>query len=229
MKRKTKVAIIFLLLLAVGASIAFENYQEKHAPYKLLADNDLGTVERITIGCETSGDTIAIITGIHPKEKLSIDPVIQAAREYVSQHKDIKIIHYQVNVTKDAKKYDKGKANGEKLAHDFVNPDVTKSDASCVIISHSHNGKYGDGFYLTTPEMDKSSVGIAKKIKATSDFGYYPKTGDDKNSTSDQLVSCPIAEAGYPTFTYEIPKDTDAEDAVEWTKDLFRLMVKYAC
>ena len=228
MKRRTKIILIFVILIALGAAIAFEDYQDKHAPYKVLAKNDLGTVERMIYGCSTSEDTIALITGIHPREKLSIDPEIQAAKEYAKAHSEVNIIHYQVNVTKDAKNYDKGRANGEKLVHDYVNPDVTKSDANCVIISHSHGEDYGEGFYLATPEMDDASVDLAKKIHATSDFGYYPKTGNEEyKSTSAQLVSCPIAKAGYPTFVYEIPENITAQNATDWTKDLFGLMVRY--
>ena len=228
MKRRTKVILIFLILLALGAAMAYEEYHDKYAPYKVLAKNDLGTVERIIYGCETSEETIALITGIHPREKLSIDPEIQAAREYANGHSDVNIIHYQVNVTKDANDYDKGRANGEKLVHDYVNPDVTKSGANCVIISHSHMEDYGEGYYLATPEMDDASVEIAKKIHATSDFGYYPKTSKESyNSTSAKLVSCPIAKAGYPTFVYEIPENITAQNSTDWTKDLFSLMVRY--
>ena len=228
MKRKTKIIIIFVIILALGSAIAFEKYQDKHTPYKVLAKNDLGTVERIIYGCETSEETLSIITGMHPREKLSIEPEIEAAKEYANEHSDVKVMHYQVNVTKDADDYDKGRTNGEKLVHDYVNPDVTRSDASCVIISHSHAEDYGEGFYLATPEMDEASVEIAKKIHATSDFGYYEKTGNEAyQSTSAQLVSCPIAKAGYPTFVYEVPENITAQNSTAWTKDLFSLMVKY--
>jgi hypothetical protein len=192
----------------------------------VLADNDLGSVERITYGCETSAETIALITGIHPTEKLSIEPEIQAAKQYANGHQDKKIIHYQINATKDGD--DKGSSNGEKLAHDHVVPDVTKSDANCVIIAHSHAGDNGKGYYLTTPQMDDASVEIARKILATSDFEYYQKTGGDAyDSASAKLVPCPIAKAGYPTFVYEIPDNINAEDSTNMAKDLFSLMVKY--
>ena len=222
LKRKTKIILIIVIILAFGAMLYYQDYQDKHTPYELLANNDLGTVERIVYGCETSETTLSLITGTHPKEKSSIDPEIQAAREYVNEHSDVKIVHYQVNVTKDAKNRDKGNANGEKLAYDYVNPDVTKSDASCVIISRSHDG---EEFYLTTPEMDDASVEIAKKIKATGEFGYYPSGSAE--SASANLVSCPIAKAGYPTFEYEIPEDTAPQNSTDKAKDLFGQMVRY--
>lgn len=230
MKRKTKIILIVVLLIILGILIHSENYQEDHSTYKLLGNNSLGTVERIIYGNDNATNSIALITGIHPREKLSINPEIKAAKEYADEHDDVKIIHYQVNVTKDPKNYKKSRANGESLVHDFVNPDINTTDAKAVIISHSHVEWYGEGFYLATPEMDNASVEIAKKINETSHFGYYPKTGNESyQSTSAVLVSCPIAKAGYPTFVYEIPENITKQDSTDWAKDLFDLMVKYAC
>ena len=232
MKKRTIIILILILiiLLIIGFAINNEKYRNVPVNTQLLEDSSIGTVEKVTFGNESANKSIALITGIHPREKLSIDPEIKAAREYVAEHDDVKIINYQVNVTKDPEDYDNGRANGESLVHNFVNPDVTQSDADCVIISHSHEAGYGEGFYLATPEMDDASVSIAEKIRETTDFGYYPKTGNETyRSTSAVLVSCPIAHAGYPTFVYEIPEDISEQDSTNWTKTLFDLMVEYAC
>lgn len=230
LKRKTKIILIVVLLIILGALILTEDYRTDHTTYKVIGNNSLGTVEKIIYGNDNATKSIALITGIHPREKLAINPEIKAAKEYADTHDDVKIIHYQVNVTKDPKDYKKGRANGESLVHDFVNPDINTTDAKAVIISHSHVEWYGEGFYLATPEMDNASVEIAKQIKKTSDFGYYPKTGNESyQSTSAVLVSCPIAKSGYPTFVYEIPEDITKQNSTDWAKDLFDLMVKYAC
>ncbi len=230
MNKKTKIILIVVLLLCLGAAMSYEQYQIEHASYRVLENNSLGTVEKIIYGNESVNNSIALITGIHPRETLSIDPEIKAAKEYAAEHDDVKVIHYQVNVIKNPKNYEKGRVNGESLVYDFVNPDVTRSDADCVIISHSHVDWYGEGFYLATPEMDDASVKIAKKINKTSDFGYYPRTGNESyKSTSAVLVSQPIAQAGYPTFVYEIPENITKQDSTDWAKDLFDLMVKYSC
>ena len=225
MKRRTKVILIVVLLVAIAALVFNEEYQKDHTPYKLLGNNSLGTVEKIIYGNESANNSIALVTGIHPREKLAINPEIKAAKEYVDGRDDVKIIHYQVNVTKDPKNYKKGRANGESLVHDFVNPDVTQTDADCVIISHSHVPWYGEGFYLATPEMDNASVTIAEKISQSSDFNYYPVTGNETyKSTSAVLVSKPIAQAGYPTFVYEIPEDISERTSTDKTKELFSLI-----
>jgi hypothetical protein len=220
--------LIIIFLLIIGGAFYFKEKPSEKSTHILLADNDLGTVEKIIYGNESANNSIALITGIHPREKLSINPEIKAAKEFADN--DTKIIHYQVNVTKNPKNYEKGRANGESLVHDFVNPDVTRSDADCVIISHSHVEWYGEGFYLATPEMDNKSVKVASKINRTTDFNYYPRTGNETyKSTSAVLVSKPIAQAGYPTFVYEIPENITKQDSTDKTIELFGLMVKHCC
>ena len=229
MKRRTKVILIVVLLIIIGALVLTENYNKEHSPYQVIGNNSLGTVEKIIYGNESANNSIALITGIHPREKLAINPEIKAAKEYVDGRDDVKIIHYQVNVTKDPKDYKKGRANGESLVHDFVNKDIVKTHSKAVIISHSHMEGYGEGYYLATPEMDSASVSIAEKISKNSDFNYYPRTGKESyKSTSAELVSKPIAQGGNPTFVYEIPENITKKDSTEKTLELFDLMVKYA-
>lgn len=221
LKWKTRIIIIIAIILIGGFLLTNTHYNEIN--YTTLANTSIGTVEVGISGNESAPTTIALITGIHPRETLSIEPEIQAAREFGSD--DVKIIHYKVTVTQNPEDYEQGRANGESLVHDYVNPHVTQSDADAVIISHSHNPNYGEGFYLATPEMDSASVSIAKRISQTSDFNYYPVTGNETyKSTSAVLVSKPIAQAGYPTFVYEIPEDIWEMTATGKTKELFDLI-----
>ena len=211
----------------IGSILYTETNNYSEITYTTIANTSIGTVEVGTAGNENATTCIALITGIHPRETLSIDPEIQSAKEFGSN--DVKIINYKVTVTDNPEDYEKGRANGESLVHDYVNPHVTASDADAVIISHSHNPDYGVGFYLATPEMDDASVDIAKKISENSDFNYYPVTGNETyKSTSAVLVSKPIAQAGYPTFVYEIPEDIWESTATEKTKELFDLITKNA-
>ena len=223
-KMKRKTVILIILLLIIGGIVYFETHNYNEITYTTLANTSIGTVEVGISGNENATTCIALITGIHPRETLSIDPEIQAAREYGNDN--VKIINYKVTVTQNPQDYEAGRANGESLVHDYVNPSVMASDADAVIISHSHNPNYGEGFYLATPEMDNASVNIAQKISDSSDFNYYPVTGNETyKSTSAVLVSKPIAQAGYPTFVYEIPEDIWESTSTDKTKELFSLIV----
>lgn len=226
MERNTKIIIIILALIVIGGAIFLETQNYNEIEYTTLGNTSIGTVEVGISGNENATKCIALITGIHPREKLSIDPEIEAAKKFGND--DVKIIHYKVTVTQNPEDYNEGRANGESLVHDYVNPHVTTSDADAVIISHSHNPTYGEGFYLATPEMDSASVDIAKKISESSDFNYYPVTGNETyKSTSAVLVSKPIAQAGYPTFVYEIPEDIWEMTSTDKTKELFGLISNY--
>ena len=222
MKKTTSIVIIVACMLILCCAIYLNGPAEIR--YTTLANTSIGTVEVGITGNESADTCIALITGIHPRETLSIEPEIQAAREYGSDN--VKIINYKVTVTDNPDDYQKGRENGERLVHDYVNPHVTTSDADAVIISHSHVPEYGEGFYVATPEMDDASVRIAENINSASDFNYYPVNGNETyKSTSAVLVSKPIAKAGYPTFVYEIPEDIWESTATGKTKELFDLIV----
>ena len=221
MKRKTKIIIILIILL--GLILIFGN--SKDISYETLADTDIGSVEVGICGNENATKCIALITGMHPREPLSIGPEIEAAKQFGGD--DVKIIHYKVTVTRDAQDYNLGRANGESLVHDYVNPHVTSSDADAVVISHSHIPEYGEGFYVATPQMDDASVRIAKNINQSGDFNYYPVTGNETyKSSSAVLVSKPIAQAGYPTLVYEVPENVFEFIITFKTKDLFNIIAK---
>lgn len=221
MNRKTKIIIILIILL--GLILIFGN--SKDISYETLADTDIGSVEVGICGNENATKCIALITGMHPREPLSIGPEIEAAKQFGGD--DVKIIHYKVTVTRDAQDYNLGRANGESLVHDYVNPHVTSSDADAVVISHSHIPEYGEGFYVATPQMDDASVRIAKNINQSGDFNYYPVTGNETyKSSSAVLVSKPIAQAGYPTIVYEVPENVFEFIITFKTKDLFNIIAK---
>lgn len=221
MNRKTKIIIILIILL--GLILIFGN--SKDISYETLADTDIGSVEVGICGNENATKCIALITGMHPREPLSIGPEIEASKQFGGD--DVKIIHYKVTVTRDAQDYNLGRANGESLVHDYVNPHVTSSDADAVVISHSHIPEYGEGFYVATPQMDDASVRIAKNINQSGDFNYYPVTGNETyKSSSAVLVSKPIAQAGYPTLVYEVPENVFEFIITFKTKDLFNIIAK---
>lgn len=226
LKRNIKIGLIVVLAIVIGSVVILESMHYNNIEYTTLGNTSIGTVEVGISGNENATKAIALITGIHPRETLSIEPEIESARQFGND--DVKIIHYKVTVTENPENYAEGRANGESLVHDYVNPHVTQSDADAVVISHSHNPDYGDWFYLATPEMDDASVDIAKKISESSDFNYYPVTGNETyKSTSAVLVSKPIAQAGYPTFVYEIPEDISEWTSTGKTKELFELISRY--
>ncbi|MDO5826210.1 MAG: hypothetical protein Q4Q22_07505 [Methanosphaera sp.] len=216
---KKSLAIIFIILMFVIALVSY-TYFTGHRT-SVIAQTDKGYVTKETDNLYESNNTMVIITGIHPRETLAIDPEIESARLFAMTHQ-VNMIIYNVTVTSDPTDYSKGRANGEKLVADYVVPDIMTTNAKVVIISHSHIATYGEGYYVATPEMDEASVNLANGIKDGGiDFNYYPRTGNEEyKSTSAVLVSKPVAQAGYPTLVYEVPEDILSQEVTLRTHDL---------
>ncbi|MBE6510217.1 MAG: hypothetical protein E7Z74_02970 [Methanobrevibacter millerae] len=218
-----KIILIIVILAIIGALFVYDS-NNNNASASNHWENDLGTVDKVIYGNPNSATEIVLIAGIHPREPLSIKPELKAAEEFAKTH-DVKFTTYYVNVTKDPDIYQSSRDNGESLVHDYIVPDINNTQAKAVIISHSHIEGYGEGFYLATPAMDDPSVHIAEKIANESSFKYFP-TNKSKplEATSAKLVSKPIADAGYPTFVYEIPENITEQDSTDKAVELFELM-----
>ena len=222
MNNKTKIILIIVLLAIIG--VLFEYDYTSHSNSTNHWENDLGTVDKFVYGNNNSNTELVLIAGIHPREPLSIEPEIKAAKEFAQNH-DVKFTVYHVNVTKDPDVYQASRDNGESLVHDYVVPDISNTKGKAVIISHSHVEGYGEGFYLATPAMDNASVDISQKIANSSDFNYFPTdTSKPYKATSATLVSKPIADAGYPTFVYEIPENITEQNSTDKAIELFGMM-----
>lgn len=217
MKTRNKILIIIALVAIIGIYSQLIAQNHEH-----FADDNTGYIIKHTYDYYNSDKCIILIAGIHPREKLAIDPEIKAADEFAKTN-NIKMIVYEVHITKDADDYSKSRYNGEHIIAKYVNSDVIKYPNAPVIISHSHKPGYGEGFYVATPAMDEKSVEIANHIKDNG-FNYYPVLGNEEyNSTSAKLVSKPIANSGNPTLVYEIPENITEYESTKKACKLFKL------
>lgn len=166
---------------------------------------------------------VAVITGIHPRETLSMNVSSDAVKNYAKSH-DVEIIHYKIFVNANFDYYRAGRNRGEGLAADYIIPDVDKSDYDLVIICHDHKKGYGEGYYIATPLMDSKSVKLAEKVDdALEGFKYFPCGGNPKKKkkgTSTEIFTKPLAATGHPTFVYEIPEWVSYNEAYNVTYNL---------
>lgn len=214
------IVLVVVIVLVISVGLVAYTYFTGHSS-ETIASVDIGYVTKETNNIYESNNTMVIITGIHPRETLAIEPEVDAARLFALTH-NVNMITYNVTVTQDASDYSRSRSNGEKLVADYILPDINTTDARVVIISHSHIPSYGEGFYVATPEMDDASVSLAESVKSGGiDFNYYPVTGDEEyKSSSAVLVSKPLARSGYPTLVYEIPENITSTDSTRRTYDL---------
>ena len=208
--------IILLMIIVTVPYLIYEWHSHEN-----IGSNEMGYVTKDIYNHYGSEQTIILITGIHPRENLAINPEIESAKRFALTH-NARMVNYNVTVTKDPEDYKNSRYNGEHLVSEFVLPDIYKSKADAVIISHSHIEGYGEGFYIATPAMDEASVKLAENIKNSEiDFNYY-KTPENTTyeSTSIELVSKPLADVGYPTLVYEIPENITEQESTDRTYDL---------
>ena len=220
---KTIFTIIILILIVTATHyLLFEATTNE-----LIGSDDTGHVTKNVYNYFHSDKTIIMITGIHPREPLAINPEIESIKQF-AQTNNVKIINYNVSVTKDKEDFKKGRYNGEHLVANYILPDIYKLNADVIIISHSHEEGYGEGFYLATPAMDEASVRFGELVKNSNiDFNYFKTpTNESYKSTSIELVSKPLADAGYPTLVYEIPENITEKDSTERTLDLLNEIYK---
>ena len=222
-------SIIFILtVMAAGYIILFMDplSEISASTPSVLASDYRGTVSKeIITASNDSNDTsnkktIAVITGMHPREKLSIRTVSDVVNQY-SLSSNQAIVHYMVNVTDNPENYVNGRANGEELVSKYVIPDIKKSDIDLVIICHDHAPGYGKGYYVATPKMDSPSVAVGEFIEKTlSEFTYYRSSSNAEHGSSTLTVSNPLATAGFPTLVYEMPEWASYSQAYQESKKL---------
>ena len=151
--------IILLMIMVTVPYLIYEWHSHEN-----IGSNEMGYVTKDIYNHYGSEQTIILITGIHPRENLAINPEIESAKRFALTH-NARMVNYNVTVTKDPEDYKNSRYNGEHLVSEFVLPDIYKSKADAVIISHSHIEGYGEGFYIATPAMDEASVKLAENIK----------------------------------------------------------------
>lgn len=235
LKRMAMVLIFFVLisivtLMLMPGLLAFLDFDKGSSAYpNVIGANSKGMVTKEVYSADSSSNssansqkTVAIVTGIHPREKLSqgaVSAVIKDYKFYTGQ----KIVHYHINVTEYPENYNIGRSNGEDLAATFILPDIQKSNYAAVIICHDHQYGYGEGYYLATPKMDAPSVGLAESLnKSVPGLNYFKATKNMKHGSSTIPFTNPVASAGYKTLVYEIPEWETFNDAYQETSKLIK-------
>lgn len=205
---------VFSIFILVAGALYYMEY--KNMPFTIGSDNKGYVIKDIYAADGQHKTKIAIITGMHPREKIAIDPMKNAAMNYALTH-DLEITNYDIHVVDNPDNYTLGRFNGEELANQYIVPDIKKSNYNLVIIFHAHQQGYGSGYYISTPAMDNKSVEMAQNVQEVSpSFGYYRSYESGYKSSSASKVSDPIAK-DVPTFVYEIPEQSDTEDATNMT------------
>ncbi|MBI5680521.1 MAG: hypothetical protein HZC47_06500 [Methanobacterium sp.] len=227
-KRTIVIAIIsaVIIIMATAGSLS----STKSVEHSTLGSDNRGTVTKDVYNPQSETKfKIAIITGMHPREKVSMNVTSDAIKNYAQSNK-VEIVHYKIAVNANLDYVRLGRLNGEGLVTDYVTPDISKSGYDLVIICHDHKKGYGDGYYVATPTMDAKSLALAEKFRAISpEYKYYQRDPEKKaKSKSISRVDAPIAASGTPLFIYEIPEWSGYQEAYDITYKLIDTGYKLA-
>jgi len=226
------ISIFIVITVFAAAYMGFympEFSQSAASGPTVLASDNRGTIIKETFTSLNASEsssaldkkTIAVVTGMHPREKLSQNTVDDAIDQY-SLSANQEIVHYHVNVTNNPNNYVAGRSNGEGLVSSYIISDIKKSNVDMVIICHDHAPGYGKGYYVATPKMDSPSVVMAELIeKNLPEFTYYRVTAGAEHGSSTLTVSYPLAKAGICTLVYEMPEWATYTQAFQENKKLF--------
>ncbi|MCK9152586.1 chitobiase/beta-hexosaminidase C-terminal domain-containing protein [Methanobacterium alcaliphilum] len=195
---------IFIIFSALNVSFATQ-----------IGSTSYGYVTKEYYGNLDSNDTIIIIIGVHPKE-YGIHKAIKNALISQSDSLNKKYVLYQVNVTKDASDYSKGRMNGQLLAQKFIVPDVSNENPMLVMDMHENRYKVSSYKYprFLYPISNNSLTNtFVNEILSKMPFlvSYIPPNG-----TSPQYVTVPIANKGINTIIYEtFINDSETEKSAD--------------
>lgn len=236
-KRKKRYSLLFaiiLLVLIAGVCIAFimPNFSgfSGTSPTVLGADSKGVVTKQVLTSNITSNPnkkTIAVVTGMHPREISAKEVLPGVLKAYAITH-DVKIVNYQINVTDHPDDFTIGRSNGESLVAQYVIPDIKKSNYSLVIIVHNHQKGYGNGYYIATPTMDAKSIALGESVhNILPSFNYYKRNNAAKpEQTSIKNVDNPIVATGTPVFVYEIPEWLGNADVISNSNKLIDAIFK---
>lgn len=225
MDRNLKLAIILFLIFIASFSMAFYIYNPLSSNNNLSPDlsnilnsNPFSPGEETSFSIVTLGSTdygsvtregpygntgsphkIAIIAGVHPQEAQSHNAFIKSLQEHNSTLKNCYYV-YKVNVTRDADNYEKGRNNGQKIANQYLVPDIKNKNFDLVIDVHSNRGNYERRRFVSVPAGSAPAENIASQLVQKLNWLIIY---DPPNPTSPEYVTIPLIKSGIPAIIYE--------------------------
>lgn len=211
-KKYIIIVMACIILISVSAGSLYTGDSVKNNT--LGSDND-GNVTKFVYSYKNAPNgTIAVVSGMHPRETLSKNVTEDVVKNYAQSHK-VNIVNYIVEVNTNYDYVLDGRYKGESLVAKYIIPDIAKSGYKVVIICHDHKKGYGDGYYVATPTMDAKSLAMADAFRKISPEYKYCERDPDKTakSTSITKVDEPIADSGTAVFVYETPEWVSYDEA----------------
>lgn len=202
-------AAIFIVFLSSILALSFNWTPGVNAttPTKVTSTilgqtNDSTVVKEGPYGNTSSNVTVAFIVGVHPRESGAHQAIVESVRE-TDTSLNKKYYLYIINAPLYQNNYPAERINGQKLANEYVVPDIINNHYQLAVDAHSSNGSYAVTRFVFVPTTDNKSLSIALELaNKISWMGYYYPS--DPSST--EYVTIPLIKAGIPALVYEAYK-----------------------
>ncbi len=225
------IVVIFIVFLAIlsfafnGTSTSTSSGHSKVSTITLGKTNDSTVTKEGPYGNRSSNVTIAYIVGVHPRESGAHQAIVDSIRE-----KDAKLEKayylYIINAPIYQNNYPKERLNGQKLANEYIVPDIIQNRYQLAVDIHSSNGSYSVDRFIFAPSKGNKSVAISLELKNKLSWikYYFPP-----NPSSTEYVTIPLTQSGIPSIIYEAYKydsnTTNREHANEFIEVIDRSQI----
>lgn len=180
--------------------------------------NDSTVVKEGPYGNTSSNVTVAYIVGVHPRESGAHQAMVESIEENSASLNRAYYL-YIINAPLYQNNYPAERMNGQKLANEYVVPDILNNHYQLAVDVHSSNGSYSVTRFVFVPIKENKSISIALELaKKISWMSYYYPS--DPSST--EYVTVPLIKAGIPSLVYETYK----YDSNTTTRDHAREFIK---
>jgi len=219
------VAVLFILSISIIFSLSLNgtpavntSSSSKVSSTILGKTNDSTVVKEGPYGNTSSNITIAYIVGVHPRESGAHQAMVESIRENDDSLEKAYYL-YIISAPLYQNNYPQERLNGQKLANEYVVPDIINNSYQLAVDVHSSNGSYPVTRFVFVPTTDNKSLSIARELANNISWMsyYYPS---DPSST--EYVTIPLIKAGIPSIVYETYK----YDSNTTTRDHAREFIK---
>ncbi|MGL6297545.1 MAG: hypothetical protein ACRC1M_00070 [Methanobacteriaceae archaeon] len=172
----------------------------------VIGSNSYGSIIKSgPYGNSDSKTKVAYIIGLHPLEnKIHTKFFENFIKKANSNELKYSYYVYEVKVSQGADNYETGRLNGQKLANEFIVPDIKNKDGNdrfgLVVDVHSNEGNWAENQFIFAPKGNGKSKEIATTLaNQFSWLAYF----SPPNPTSPAYVTIPLIDAGIPAIIYE--------------------------
>lgn len=218
--------LIILIVVLVNSSGNEVVDVEKIVPTStLIGNNSIGSVYKEgPYGNNSSNVSVAYILGVHPREK-GAHRLMEEAFKEKADTLNYTYYLYKINVTSASTDFSQSRLNGQKLAKEYVVPDIINNNFTFAVDVHYSNGHWGVSRFVFTPKENNSlSNQLGHDLANNFDWlKYYIPT----DPSSPEYVTGPLNDGGVAAIIYEAYTEDNNNVTLEHDKEIVDFIDDY--